>query len=148
MESQVTISRADSSALEEILSLLNTVDLPPDGVAEHLGGFLVARNETGRLVGCAGMERHGELGLLRSVAVTLELQRSGLGSRLVEAILQDASRQGISEALLLTTTARDFFKKKFGFVVADREDYEDRLAQSVEWRLPRCSLAVLMKVEI
>jgi N-acetylglutamate synthase-like GNAT family acetyltransferase len=149
MESpQVMISKAEDSALEEILSLLNSVDLPPDGVAEYLDGFLVARDDTGRLVGCAGMERHGRLGLLRSVAVTSELQQSGLGTRLTEAILQLASRQGLTEALLLTTTARDFFEKKFGFAAAVREDYDERLAQSPEWRLPRCSSAVLMRVDI
>jgi N-acetylglutamate synthase-like GNAT family acetyltransferase len=149
MESpQVTISRAEHSALEEILSLLNAVDLPHDGVAEHLDGFLIARDDTGGLVGCVGMERHGRLGLLRSAAVMPEFQRSGLGTELTEAILQDAARQGLSEALLLTTTARDFFEKKFGFAVAVREDYDERLAQSPEWRLPRCSSAVLMKVDI
>ena len=94
----------------------------------------------GRLVGCAGMERHGRLGLLRSAAVVPEFQRSGLGTKLTEAILQDAAQQGLSEMLLLTTTARDFFEKKFGFEVAGREDYDERLAQSPEWRLPRCFL--------
>jgi amino-acid N-acetyltransferase len=149
MESpQVMISKAEDSALEEILSLLDTVDLPSDGVAEYLDSFLVARDDTGRLVGCAGIERHGSLGLLRSVAVTPELQRSGLGTRLTDAILQLASRQGLSEALLLTTTARNFFERKFGFAVIAREVYDERLAQSPEWRLPRCSSAVLMKVDI
>jgi hypothetical protein len=58
MESpQVMISKPEDSALGEILSLLDTVDLPPDGVAEYLDGFLVARDDTGRLVGCAGMDR-------------------------------------------------------------------------------------------
>jgi N-acetylglutamate synthase-like GNAT family acetyltransferase len=145
---QIMISRAEGSALEEIFSLLDTVDLPHDGVAEHLDDFLVARDGTGRLVGCAGLEQHGRIGLLRSVAVMPELQRSGLGTQLTEAILQVAARQGLNEALLLTTTARDFFEKKFGFAVAIREDYDERLAQSPEWRLPRCSSAVLMKVDI
>jgi N-acetylglutamate synthase-like GNAT family acetyltransferase len=142
------ISRADDSTLEEILSLLSTVDLPHDGVTEHLDGFLVAIDGNGRLIGCVGMERHGSLGLLRSAAVLPEFQRSGLGSRLTKAILQEASREGLIEALLLTTTARDFFEKKFGFEVADRVDYDERLAQSPEWRLPRCSTAVLMKIKV
>ncbi len=149
MEStQVIISKEEPAALEEILSLLNTVNLPHDGVAEHLDGFLVARDDTGRLVGCIGMERHDNLGLLRSAAVTPELQGSGLGTRLTEAILQDAARQGLSEVLLLTATARDFFAKKFGFAVIGRDAYDERLAQSPEWRLPRCSSAVLMKIDI
>jgi len=105
-------------------------------------------NGTGRLVDCVGMEQYGRLGLLRSAAVTPELQRSGLGTRLTEAILQDAARQGLSEALLLTITARDFFAEKFGFAVTDRGDYGERLAQSRGWQLPRCSSAVLMQLDI
>lgn len=131
----------------EILSLLSAVDLPSDGVAENLDGFLVARDSS-YLVGCIGMERYGSLGLLRSAAVIPKRQRSGLGTRLTEAILQDAAQQGLSEVLLLTTTARDFFAEKFGFVVTDRANYNERLAQSPEWQLPRCSSAVLMKLNI
>jgi hypothetical protein len=78
------------------------------------------------------MEQYGRLGLLRSLAVTLELQQSGLGTLLTEAILHDAARHDISETLLLTTTARDFFEKKVGFAVAVREDYDERFAQSQE----------------
>ena len=149
MESEQTIiSGAMTSILEEICSLLEAVDLPRDGVAEHLDGFLIAKDGMGRLIGCIGMERYAGLGLLRSVAVRPEFQRSGLGTRLTEAILQDAARQGLSEVLLLTTTAREFFEKKFGFTVTSRDDYEERLASSPEWRLPRCSSAVLMKIEI
>ena len=142
------ISRADQDALREILSLLEAVDLPRDGVAEHLDSFMIARNGQGRLAGCIGMERHGRLGLLRSAAVTPEFQRSGLGTRLTRTILQDASQQELSEVLLLTTTAREFFEKRFGFRVVDRAGYNEQLASSSEWRLPRCSSAVLMKVEI
>jgi amino-acid N-acetyltransferase len=145
---QIIISKAEPAALEEILSLLDAVNLPHDGVAEYLDGFLVARDGAGRLVGCIGMERHDGLGLLRSAAVTPELQRSGLGTKLTEAVLQDGARQGLSEVLLLTSTARDFFAKKFGFAVTGRDAYDKRLAQSPEWRLPCCSSAVLMKIDI
>jgi len=145
---QIIISKAEPAALEGILALLDVVNLPRDGVAEHLDGFRVARDGMGWLVGCVGMERHDNLGLLRSAAVTPELQRSGLGTRLTEAILQDAARQGLSEVLLLTTTARDFFEKKFGFALTGRDAYDERLAQSPEWRLPCCSSAVLMKIDI
>lgn len=149
MESaQVIISRAEPSDFEEILSLLDAVDLPHDGVAEYLGDFLVARDGMGHLVGCVGMEEHGRLGLLRSAAVRPDFQRSGLGTKLTEAILQDAAQQDLSEVLLLTTTAKDFFAKKFGFTVVGRDSYDERLASSPEWRLPRCSSAVLMKIEI
>src|SRR5690349_17740468 len=78
----VTLASATAADLDDALALLTAVDLPHDGVAEHLDGFAVARDAAGRLVGVAGLERHGSVGLLRSVAVDPALHRSGLGSRL------------------------------------------------------------------
>ncbi|HVG28984.1 MAG TPA: hypothetical protein VM864_04615 [Pyrinomonadaceae bacterium] len=58
----------------------------------------------------------------------------------------NARDEGVREIALLTTTARDFFARKFGFAEAARADYEDRLAASPEWRLPRCSSAAFMRL--
>ena len=58
----VSISGAEATAPEEILALLAAVDLPREGVRERLSGFLVARDLSGRLVGCIGLERYGDLG--------------------------------------------------------------------------------------
>jgi amino-acid N-acetyltransferase len=142
------ISGAIPSDLDDMLALLAAVELPHDGVKEHLSSFLVMRDTQGRLIGCAGMERHGDVGLWRSVAIAPELQKSGAGSRLALAILDRAKGDGVKEVVLLTTTARDFFARRFGFVEANRADYESRLAQSPEWTLPRCSSAAFMRLEL
>jgi len=142
------LARATTADLDEILELLRASSLPPDGVAEQLSGFFVVRDSTGRLIACAGVERYGPLGLLRSVAVNAELQRSGLGSRLVRTVLDEAQHSGIDEVVLLTTTARDFFAHRFGFKETTREPYAAQLAQSVEWQLPRCSSAVVMSLRL
>jgi amino-acid N-acetyltransferase len=147
-EQKVSVERAAAADLGELLSRLDSVGLPREGVAEHLSGFLVARDAAGRIVGCVGMERHGGVALLRSAAVATELQGTGLGRRLVAALLELARAEGISEVLLLTTTARKFFGAKFGFREAAREDYDSQLAGSPEWRLPRCSSAVLMRLDL
>jgi N-acetylglutamate synthase-like GNAT family acetyltransferase len=60
-------------------------------------------------------------------------------------MLESAAAGGIGEIVLLTTTARDFFARRFGFEEAERGDYEGRLSQSPEWRLPRCSTAAFMR---
>jgi N-acetylglutamate synthase-like GNAT family acetyltransferase len=140
-----TITGAARSDLEEILALLTAVNLPHEGVGEHLASFVVARDEKGHLVGCAGLERHGDVGLLRSVAVRPGLQKTGLGSRLISAAIEDGAGDGVKEVVLLTTTARDFFARRFGFAEAERADYESRLAASPEWNLPRCSSAAFMR---
>jgi len=143
-----TISGASRSDLEDIFALLTAVNLPHEGVSEHLESFIVARDAEGHLVGCAGLERHGDVGMLRSVAVSPELQKSGLGSRLTSAVVENAVGDGIKEVVLLTTTARDFFARRFGFVDAERSDYESRLTQSPEWNLPRCSSAAFMRLDL
>src|SRR5919205_836738 len=102
----VFISRAERADLPELLALLAAVDLPPEGVAEYLDGFMVARDAEGRLVGAIGLERHGSVGLLRSAAVSPAAQGSGLGLRLTSGLLEAARAGGGEEVVLLTTTAR------------------------------------------
>lgn len=142
------IESALSSDQAAILNLLTETELPHDGVNEYLDSFLVARDESARLVGCAGLELHGKLGLLRSVAVSPDLQKSGLGSRLVATVIGEAKKSGLDEIILLTTTARDFFVRRFDFVETTRENYNDTLKDSPEWTLPRCSSAVVMSLNL
>jgi amino-acid N-acetyltransferase len=144
----VTISKATPSDLDELLALLTAVNLPDEGIAENLGGFLIARDADNRLVGCAGLERYDRLGLLRSVAVLPESQSAGLGSKLTAAVLDAAAKSGTEEVVLLTTTARDFFARRFGFAEARRAVYDEILDQSAEWKLPRCASAVCMSFRI
>ena len=142
------IRKATPADLAGILALLRGSSLPPDGVAEHLSEFHVVRDSIDRLVACAGVERYGAIGLLRSVAVSAELQRSGLGSRLVRRVLEEAGRAGMDEVVLLTTTARDFFARRFNFKETTRDPYAEQLALSAEWQLPRCSSAVVMSLRL
>ena len=140
----LNIKPATGADLGDILALLTAVDLPHEGVEEYLAGFLVARDAEGRLQGAIGLERHGEVGLLRSAAVSPELQRSGVGSCLTSALLGRAAEDGFEKVVLLTTTARDFFARRFGFEEAERGEFDSRLSGSPEWKLPRCSTAVCM----
>ncbi len=139
---EVNISPAIESDLTDILTLLTSVDLPHEGVKDFLGGFLVAKEKEGRLVGTIGLERHGSVGLLRSAAVAVDLQHTGLGSCLTAAVLEGAEREGLEKLVLLTTTAADFLTSKFGFSETPRTSYDEELANSPEWKLPRCSSAV------
>jgi N-acetylglutamate synthase-like GNAT family acetyltransferase len=144
----VTIERATPECLREALEILSQVDLPHDGVEEHLSGFLVARSGGGGIVGCVGLERHGELGLLRSAAVLPRYQGQWIGGKLIRELLKRAAGEGVTEVALLTTTAKDYFESKFGFKEAKRPRYEKRLRNSPEWNLPRCSSAVFMTLKL
>jgi amino-acid N-acetyltransferase len=147
-EQVITIEKVSPACLEDVLEILSQVNLPHDGVKEHFDGFLVARNGGGRILGCVGLESHGELGLLRSAAVLSEYQGQWIGNKLVRELLKRAASDGITEVVLLTTTAREYFQSKFGFKEARRSDYEKRLADSPEWNLPRCSSAVFMALKL
>jgi len=144
----ITITDASPDDLRDILDLLSQVQLPHDGVAENLGAFLVARDESSRLIGTIGLEPHGNTALLRSAAVTPKYQGCGIGSRLTEHGRERATRNGVERVVLLTSTASEFFARRFGFCETSRGVFDKELAGSSEWNLPRCSSAVCMSLEL
>jgi|SRR6185503_14856377 len=144
----IAITDASSNDLREILDLLSQVQLPHDGVAENLSTFLIARDESSQLIATIGLEHHGNTALLRSAAVTPQYQGCGIGSRLTEQLLQQAKNDGIERVVLLTTTAREFFERRFGFCETPRVKYDKELSDSSEWNLPRCSSAVCMSLDL
>jgi arsenate reductase (thioredoxin) len=143
-----TITDASSKDLNDILDLLTQVQLPHDGVAENLNGFFVARDESSRLIATIGMERHGNTALLRSAAVAPQYQGCGIGSRLTSHLLERAKKDGVERVVLLTSTASEFFAQQFGFCETSRSAFDQDLAASAEWNLPRCSSAVCMSLTL
>jgi amino-acid N-acetyltransferase len=140
------IARARTTDLNEVLALLEEVDLPKEGVAEHFDNFFVAR-EGGKLIGCVGQERYGDVALLRSLAVSPGSQRSGLGQALTARLLDEVRASGVREFVLLTTTAHDFFARHFGFAETERSQFNEAFANSPEWCLPHCSSAACLRLE-
>ncbi|MGH9819914.1 MAG: GNAT family N-acetyltransferase [Pyrinomonadaceae bacterium] len=144
----ITIEAASPGDKASILDLLTDANLPLEGVEHFLTNYFVARKNSGRIVACAGFERHGDTCLLRSVAVLPSLQKTGIGVRIVRSILDEAKQTGVKQIVLLTTTARDFFARRFHFIETNRESYNEVLKASPEWTLPHCSTAVVMKLEM
>ena len=102
---------AGTSERGEIRRLLAQSGLPVADLEDSAIEFLVAIAD-GALVGTVGIERHGDVGLLRSLTVAPAQRGSGLGSRLVGALEAHAAASGVNELVLLTTTARDFFERR------------------------------------
>ena len=128
----LTIRRAAAEDLPGVLLLLESLQLPTSGVADHFGNFFVAKENDGHLAGVIGLECYGDLGLLRSTAVAPGLQKSGVGSKLTRFLIEYAKSQGLTELVLFTPTARGFFAR-FGFIPANRENYRPRLTASAQW---------------
>ncbi|PYX25401.1 MAG: hypothetical protein DMG82_05160 [Acidobacteria bacterium] len=142
----VTITIASAEDLGAVLSLLESLQLPTAGVADHFGNFFVAREKDSRLAGAIGLERYGKLGLLRSAAVAPGLQKSGVGSRLTRLLIAFATAEGLTELVLFTSTARYFFAR-FGFLPANRENYHPQLKASAQWGDCSCrGSAVFMRL--
>lgn len=142
---RTVIDRAEATDLSDVLSLLAEGGLPIEGVAEHFGQFFVARDGR-KVIGCVGQERYGNVSLLRSLAVSTDLRRGGLGKALTKRLLDEARSSGVCEVVLLTTTAAEFFARHFGFVEAERSNFDDAFADSPEWGLPHCSSAACMRL--
>lgn len=130
----------DAGTIEQLLTARH---LPTAGVRDHLATFVVAtRGES--LLGCAGMERYGEIGLLRSVAVAENVGGRGVGAELVRAVLDRARTLGLRELYLLTTTAAGYFPR-FGFERVGREALPSALQASEELRGACPASAVAMR---
>ena len=126
--------------------MLEECQLPREGVAEHLEGFLVARNDR-TLLGVVGLERYEDIGLLRSLAVSPRARGRGVGSSLVEALIAGARERKIATLYLLTDTAEDFFPR-FGFERIPRASLDARLAASAELQGACPETAVAMRLEV
>ena len=142
----VDFRRATAADLESVHTLLSQSHLPLEGVSDCIERFFVAE-AGGSIVGSIGMERHGSFGLLRSAAVSRPLQGRGIGRRLVEDLMADAEREGVSAMYLLTTTAEGYFPS-FGFEQIERAAVPAELADSPELKGACPASAIVMRKSI
>ena len=140
----VDIEPARPSDLASIRDLLLANHLPFDDLDRHGDCAFVARQD-GRVVGAAALEVYEDGGLLRSVVVGGEHRGTGVGQRLVAAVMQLARSKHLPAVYLLTTTAPSYFPR-MGFVPISRDHVPAGVQQSVEF-VSACpaSAAVLMK---
>ncbi len=136
---------SDSGDIKFVESLLKQNGLPLD-VLHESGARLYIAESIGRPVGTAGFEFYGHDALLRSVAVNVELQHKGLGSRIVDFMLEEAKRRNVRRVVLLTETARDFFLKKGFAVIARSEITNPALLASPEFTHACPQSAVCMQL--
>jgi amino-acid N-acetyltransferase len=132
VEAEMKIRKATNRDLDAVESLLSSNDLPLDGVKENFSSFVVAENN-GTIAGAIGLEKFGSVALLRSAVVSPEYRGSGIGSKLVEQLLERAESEGIQELFLLTTTAEKYFPR-FGFARTTRSAVPAAVKASAEFQ--------------
>ncbi|HEU5076946.1 MAG TPA: arsenic resistance N-acetyltransferase ArsN2, partial [Polyangiaceae bacterium] len=130
MDTLVSPARQDD--LAAVRTLVVAADLPDHDLSAHFPqGYVVAR-AGGALVGVAGLEVHGEGGLLRSVAVAPTHRSRGVAQALVADRLKAAEGLGLLGVYLLTTTAPAYFVR-LGFAQIPRDSAPDALKRSSEF---------------
>jgi amino-acid N-acetyltransferase len=141
-----TVRAAADADLPAVYSLLTAVALPLDGLADFFpAGYAVAIGPESELLGVAGIEVHGNQGLLRSVAVSPRAQGRGIGADLARDRLAWAAGAGLAGVHLLTTTASPYFAR-LGFATVDRAELPAAIRASVEFRQACPETAVAMSL--
>jgi len=94
-----------------LIDFLQKSGLPNSDLPADLSGFTLAM-EGAQIVGSAGMELMGNIGLLRSVAVDESYRNQKLGQQLFEAALEHAQSRQVQKVFLITDSAGPYFEKK------------------------------------
>jgi len=106
--------------LTAVEKILNEHSLPVDDLSgidlKHFFGC----GSRSHMTGVIGLEIHGTDGLLRSLAVSADVQGKGCGSALLHKLEEHAQSEGIENLYLLTETAESYFKLN-GFKTINRE---------------------------
>jgi amino-acid N-acetyltransferase len=116
----VKIRKARISDVRDVHRLLNGFaekkELLPRSISElyeNLQQFYVA-DDGGRLAGCCSLAvQWDNLAEVKALAVSEEYQGRGLGAKLLQACLKEATDLGITRVFALTM--KDGFFKKYGF---------------------------------
>jgi amino-acid N-acetyltransferase len=132
MTSRITLRAASADDLAAVEDLLTRSKLPVEGVKDSISSFVVAERD-GLLVGVGGVERCGEYGLLRSVAVYPAARGRGVGAAITERLIGDSQESGLSALYLFTTTAENYFPT-LGFDKTSRESLPTAIQQTAEFR--------------
>jgi amino-acid N-acetyltransferase len=132
--------------LAPALELLRRWELPEKGVADGFGHYFVVRDDM-QLVGLAGLEIHGENGLLRSVVVDPDHRGQGLAEALVDAVVERAQKLRLRTLYLLTTTARDYFGER-GFLDCARDQAPEAIRSSWEFSTGCPTTSAFMKRDL
>ncbi len=127
-----TLRAAGPRDMEAIHVLLQGSGLPTADLTRAQPEFVVAC-EGARIVGVGGLEWFGEAGLLRSIAVAPDRRGAGIGPMIVRYLEERARARGLSELVLLTQTAKEFFEWQ-GYRVIERLRAPPAVQDSEEFR--------------
>jgi len=146
------IRKARVSDVFEVKELINSyategcmLSRSLDSLFTTIRDFVVMEKD-GHIIGCCGVHPDWEdLGEVVSFAVARPHTRQGIGTRMLEACIEDSKTIGLGKLFVLTSSP-DFFKKR-GFTEIQKEDLPWKIwADCVNCpKYPDCNSASLIK---
>ena len=115
---------------------------------ENVRDFVVAEEDS-KILGCGALHLYGQhLAEIRSIAVATEAKGRGVGRALVEALMEESRRHGVT-CVCLFTRAPSFFGH-LGFEIARREVLPDKIYKDCVHcpRLMDCDEIAMVKGQI
>jgi amino-acid N-acetyltransferase len=140
------IKLASEKDLVEIRDLIKANNLPAEDISEHVHNFLILEKDH-NVIGCIGIEIYNETGLMRSLAVIDSQKGNSFGQLLTQELISYSKSMGIARLYLITTTAEKFFEK-FGFNSIPRENADEAIKNTTEYKYLCPESAVVMVREI
>ena len=138
---------AEGEGLQLVSKVLEKEALCYDDLNQFNGEIVEVYDEIGDLNGFYGLEICHEDVILRSVVILQSFRKKGLGHKIVDHAIQNATRKNLKTMYLLTTTAENFFAK-IGFEVTDRSQVPSSVAATNEFENFCPSTAVCMKLSL
>jgi len=151
------VRKALLSDASHVSDLVNS--LAPDGtlirrtfaeVCENIRDFTVALSDGGAFLGCGALHFYGpHLCEVRSIAVMPAAKSQGAGSRILNALIEEAEMHGIQSVCLFTRIPDFFFK--YGFrIVEDKSELPDKVFKDCQScpRLHRCDEVAMVRGRI
>ncbi len=126
----LTIRPATPADLHAAVELLRDAGLPVEDLCAERLALVAEKDEIFK--GVIGLEVFGDIGLLRSLAVSGDARGAGIGPALVTALETACLVAGAGELWLLTIDADAFFAK-LGYVTRDRADAPDAIRNTEEF---------------
>lgn len=129
----------------EQVAALQAAGLPVDDLDNAIPRSWWQATEGDSWIGIIALERHGDMGLLRSLLVRPEMRRTGSGRALVAVVEHAAGDAGLDAVYLLTTDAQDYFAG-LGYRLVERDEVPDVVRATAQFsRLCPASARVLCK---
>jgi amino-acid N-acetyltransferase len=138
----MNIVPASQNSFTAAIDLLKKNNLPTEDITSGTQLFVVEDGD--EVVATIAVEYDYNDALLRSLSVSEEKRKSGIGAELVSFIEDYVQKQGVQAIFLLTTTAADFFSKR-GYKIIDRNDVPEFIQNTKEYSVICASSSTLMK---